>query len=132
MKAAALCLLLAGCIPTPAQLLLAGQWSAAAALKAADPALCGPAMRCSGAVQVLAAPGSGRAEWSAAQAACILPKSDAGRALIGLEGLAGAVEAVAKAVAEHLQETAAIRRAVLHGATSNLAAERKRCRTPNS
>ena len=125
-------LLLCACIPTPAQLLRASQWSAAAALKSADPALCEPAMRCSGAVQVLAAPGSGRAEWSEAQAACVLPRSAAGRALIGLDGLAGTVEAVADAVVKHLQEQAAIRRSVLHQATGDLATERKRCRAPNS
>lgn len=120
------------CVPTPAQLLRASQWSAAAALASADRTLCAPAMRCSGAVQVLAAPGSGRVEWADAQAACMLPRSDTGRALIGLDGLAGAVEAVADAVVKHLQEQAAIRRAVLHQATQDLATERQRCRAPNS
>lgn len=71
-------------------------------------------------------------EWADAQAACMLPRSDTGRALIGLDGLAGAVEAVADAVVKHLQEQAAIRRAVLHQATQDLATERQRCRAPNS
>ena len=120
-------LLLTGCSVTSSQLLRASQWSAAAALASADPAMCHPAIRCSGAVQVLAAPGSGRAEWSEAQAACVLPRPAAGRALVGLEGIAGAVEAVADAVVKHLQEQAAIRRAVLHQATADMATERRRC-----
>ena len=132
MRYALLALLLCACIPTPAQLLRASQWSAAAALKAADPALCEPAMRCSGAVQVLAAPGSGRVEWADAQAACVLPRSDAGRALVGLDGLAGAVGEVVDAVVRNWQEQAAIRRAVLLSATADLKQERKRCRAPNS
>lgn len=132
MRYALLALLLCACIPTPAQLLRASQWSAAAALKSADPALCEPALRCSGAVQVLAAPGSGRVEWADAQAACVLPRSAAGRALVGLEGLAGSVEAVADAVLDYLREQAAIRRSVLHQATLDLASERRRCRSPNS
>lgn len=132
MRAGIFALALCACIPTPAQLLRASQWSAAAALASADPALCQPALRCSGAVQILAAPGSGRAEWSEAQAACVLPRSATGRSLVGLDGLAGAVEAVADAVVKHLQEQAAIRRSVLHQATGDLAVERKRCRAPNS
>lgn len=132
MRSVVLLLLLSACIPTPAQLLRASQWSAAAALASADPALCEPSMRCSGAVQILAAPGSGRPEWSEAQAACVLPRSAAGRSLINLDGIAGAVEAVADAVVKHLQEQAAIRRSVLHQATGDLAVERRRCRAPNS
>ena len=78
--------------PTPAQLLLPRRVSGAPRPHSGGrPALCEPAMRCSGAVQVLAAPGSGRVEWTEAQAACVLPRSDAGRALVGLDGLAGAV-----------------------------------------
>lgn len=115
------------CVPTPAQLLRASQWSAAAALASADRTLCAPAMRCSGAVQVLAAPGSGRAEWSEAQQACVLPRPTPGRALIGLEGVAGAVAAVADAVAEQLRERAALRRAVSQQAADDLATERRRC-----
>lgn len=129
---ALLALVFCACIPTPAQLLRASQWSAAAALKSADPALCEPALRCSGAVQVLAAPGSGRVEWADAQAACMLPRSDTGRALVGLDGLTRTVEEVVDAVVKHLQEQAAIRRAVLHQATQDLATVRKRCRAPNS
>ena len=125
-------LLLTGCSVTSSQLLRAGQWSAAAALASADRSMCVPAMRCSGAVQVLAAEGAGRVEWQEAAKACVLPRPAVGSALIGLEGVAGAVAAVADAVVKHLRERAAIRRAVLHQATADLAAERRRCRAPNS
>ena len=125
-------LLLTGCSVTSSQLLRAGQWSAAAALASADRSMCVPAMRCSGAVQVLAAEGAGRVEWQETAKACVLPRPAVGSALIGLEGVAGAVAAVADAVAEQLRERAAIRRAVLHQATADLAAERRRCRAPNS
>lgn len=117
----------AACAPTSAQLLRAGQWSAAAALASADRALCHPAMRCSGAVQILAAEGAGRAEWAEARTTCALPRPAAGAALIGLEGVAGAVAAVADAVAEQLRERAAVRRAVMEQATADLATERRRC-----
>ena len=125
-------LLLTGCSVTSSQLLHAGQWSAAAALASADRSMCVPAMRCSGAVQVLAAEGAGRVEWQETAKACVLPRPAVGSALIGLEGVAGAVAAVADAVVKHLRERAAIRRAVLHQATADLAAERRRCRAPNS
>lgn len=127
MRYALLALLLCACIPTPAQLLRAGQWSAAAALASADRSMCVPAMRCSGAVQVLAAEGAGRAEWQEVAAACVLPRPTPGRALIGLEGVAGAVAAVADAVAEQLRERSAIRRAVSQQAADDLATERRRC-----
>lgn len=127
IRVALAAILLSGCSVTSAQLLRAGQWSAAAALASADRAMCAPALRCSGAVQILAAEGAGRAEWADASAACVLPRPAAGTALIGLEGVAGAVAAVADAVTEQLRERAAVRREVQRQATADLATERRRC-----
>lgn len=125
--AAAALLSVGACGPTAAELLSAGQWSAAARLAVADRSLCGLAMSCSGAVQVMASEGAGRAEVHGAAAACALPRAQFGQQLLAWAGVAGAVEAVAEAVAEQLRERAAARRAVLEQAAGDLAAERQRC-----
>lgn len=122
-----LLLLTGGCGATSAELLAAGQWSAAARLAVADLSLCGPAMDCSGTVQVMASEGAGRSEVRRAATACALPRAQIGRHLLSWAGVAGAVEAVAEAVAEQLRERATARRAVLEQATGDLAAERQRC-----
>lgn len=127
LRIVVLLLCVGGCGPTSAELLSAGQWSAAARLASSNRGLCASALACSGAVQVMASEGAGRGAVREAATACALPRAAIGRQLLSWAGVAGAVEVVADAVAEQLRERAAARRAVLEQSSDDLAVERQRC-----
>lgn len=123
-----LALLLSGCSPTSAELLTAGQWSAAARVAVKDPALCAPAQACSAAVQVMASEGAGRAQAKAGAVACVLPRPVRPAVpIISLDGFIALADAAARAAAAALAERETVRQMVLQQATADLMAERDRC-----
>lgn len=128
MRSAALALLLCGCPATSAELLQAGQWSAAARVAVKDRELCAPAQACSAAVQILASEGAKRSLVAPTAAACLLPRATRPAApIISLDGFVALADAAARAAAAALAERETVRQLVLQQATADLNAERVRC-----
>lgn len=128
MRASALALLLCACSPTSAELLQAGQWSAAARVAVKDRELCAPAQACSAAVQILASDGAKRSLVASTAAACLLPRAARPAVpIISLDGFVALADAAARAAAAALAERETVRQLVLQQATADLMAERVRC-----
>jgi hypothetical protein len=117
-------LIVGGCSPTSAELLRGGHWSSRArAACSVDPALRGPAISCSSAVQVMASEGAGRKDVNSTDKACALSQGPLIVAAAAIGPLLDAAGQLAAALAEQLREREAIRQAVLRQATADLEAE---------
>ena len=111
---------LSACAPTPADLLIAGQWSAAARLAVKDRALCEPALACSAAVQILAADGAKRSMVAPTERACALPLPVRSAVpILSLDGFIALGDAAAKIAADVLAEHERVRVQVLSQATAD-------------